>query len=117
MNSTLSFYFLINMIEFGKWDEDLIWCPSQCYYYFKDLDTEQIYCIYLRWRHDDPWTAELVKVEGENLSEWCDWETINLDRDYTSQEYKELESFVVKEMRKRFKFRLNPHKKIKEEVV
>lgn len=73
--------------------------------------------IYLRWRHDDPWTAELVKVEGENLSEWCDWETIDLDREYTSQEYKELESFVVKEMRKRFKFCLNPHKKIKEEVV
>lgn len=51
-------------IKLYEWKDSLIWCPSQCYYYFKDKkgDTK---CIYLRWRHEDPWTAEIVPVNEE----------------------------------------------------
>ena len=45
--------------QLNKWYDDLSWCPSQCYYYF--MHNEEMYCIYLCWRHDDPWTAEIIK--------------------------------------------------------
>ena len=37
-------------------------CPAQIYYYFHDSE-ERRWCIYLRWRHSDPWTAELVRCD------------------------------------------------------
>ena len=48
----------------NKWYDNLLWCPSQCYYYF--MHEGEMYCIYLRWRHQNPWTAEIVKcAEGD----------------------------------------------------
>lgn len=41
-----------------EWSDDLIMCPSQCYLWFNYLGG--IHCIYLRWRHGDPWGATLV---------------------------------------------------------
>lgn len=88
----------------GYWIEDLIWCPSQCYYYyFLDPISSQGYCIYLRWRHSDPWTAELIKC----TSDWEfiydePWEYIELKRDYSSNEYRSLEKKVLKVVKKRF---------------
>lgn len=37
-------------------------CPAQIYYYFHDAGGRR-WCIYLRWRHSDPWTAELVPCD------------------------------------------------------
>ncbi len=48
----------------GEWDDDLIWCPSQCYLNirFKAMS----FCLYLRWRHGDPWTAALYhQIQGQ----------------------------------------------------
>jgi len=47
-------------IKFGEWEDLLLWCPSQCFNYFKHEG--KMYCIYLRWRHDNPWTADLVHI-------------------------------------------------------
>jgi hypothetical protein len=55
-----------------NWVDDLIMCPSQCYLYITYKG--KIYEIYLRWRHDDPWTAELcgplkeVKSSADDLN-------------------------------------------------
>lgn len=48
------------------WEDDLIWCPSQCYYKF--IHKNKFYCIYLRWRGGDPWTAELYQCEDINFN-------------------------------------------------
>ena len=50
-----------NLKTLNTWIDDLIWCPSQCYYSFYSKDGELL-CLYLRWRHADPWTAELVPL-------------------------------------------------------
>lgn len=41
------------------WEDDLIWCPSQCY--LKIKWRRRHFVIYLRWRNSDPWTAELIE--------------------------------------------------------
>lgn len=48
-----------NMEIVGEWEEDLMWCPSQCYLQIKHGFYG--YQIYLRWRHDDPWTCRLIR--------------------------------------------------------
>ena len=53
---------MMKEVDTPRWDNDLIMCPSQCYCYFEAEG--QKFCIYLRWRHDDPWTAQLVPVDG-----------------------------------------------------
>lgn len=65
-------------IKLYQWDDRLIWCPSQCYYYFKDKEGS-MNCIYLRWRHQDPWTAEIVPLnEKMELDfESPQWENLN----------------------------------------
>lgn len=49
-------------MKLNQWIEDLRWCPSQIYYYFLDNEGGR-WGIYLRWRHDDPWTAELCPCD------------------------------------------------------
>ncbi len=92
--------------ELGVWTEELIWCPSQCYYYFKEDDKE--YCIYLRWRYNDPWTAELI-TKGEDGKNDI-WEAIQLEQFYKDMEYKALEKAVISKLRSRFKTLPNPYK-------
>lgn len=48
----------------GEWQNDLLWCPSQCYLEIWVEDTP--FVIYLRWRSYDPWTLSLI--EGTTLS-------------------------------------------------
>lgn len=56
-----------------EWIKHLdFFCPAQIYYYFHDAEGRS-WCIYLRWRHSDPWTAELVPCDDA-------WEFINEDR-------------------------------------
>jgi len=42
----------------GEWEDDLIWCPSQCYLPIEYNNIK--YFIYLRWRHDDPWECNIL---------------------------------------------------------
>ena len=45
----------------SDWYDELIWCPSQCY---KNIEYKgEQFVIYLRWRHSDPWTAEIIQCE------------------------------------------------------
>ena len=51
----------------GEWYDDLIWCPSQCY--LNILYKGRKFVIYLRWRHKDPWSVDLVECfETFNIS-------------------------------------------------
>ena len=52
--------------ELNTWYDDLLWCPSQCYYYF--MHGCDMFCIYLRWRHQNPWTVEIIKCEEDDTS-------------------------------------------------
>jgi hypothetical protein len=43
----------------GEWFYELIWCPSQCYYHLQRSAVD--YILYLRWRHENPWHAYIIK--------------------------------------------------------
>ena len=40
------------------WEDDLIWCPSQCY--ASVMYGGVNYVLYLRWRWDDPWQGHII---------------------------------------------------------
>lgn len=83
-------------IEFNKWYEDLIWCPSQCYYYF--MDGKVLKCIYLRWRYDDPWTVDLITFPSLD-PDWnnAKWEGVDLGY-FQDGEYKRLQKKAVRRL-------------------
>lgn len=86
---------MIMKIEEEIWYEELIWCPSQCYYYFKNPLTRKLYCIYLRWRYNDPWTAELIECDEDyEFIDELDWEILDVGF-FHDDEYKELEDAVI----------------------
>ena len=60
--------------------EDIIYCPSQIEFYFRD--GEQVYCLYIRQRHGDT-TAQLVTCygSGDFIYEGL-WPDIELSREY-----------------------------------
>lgn len=63
----------------GGWIDSLLWCPSQCYYVFSLNDV--VYTIYLRWRHDDPWTVSLI--QGDLTNDFSDFEWLfDIDSPY-----------------------------------
>ena len=87
--------------------ENLIWCPSQIEYYFTDQETGKMYVAYLRWRHSDPWSAELIEVD--NPSDPQNWrydddrcENISLGKWYNDLQYRELETDLIGYLRNRF---------------
>lgn len=83
------------------WKEDLIMCPSQCFCFF--IAEGKRYCIYLRWRHGDPWTAQLLPEDKENETcYYLYWEWLEVGN-YTHDDYKELEKECIKVVTKRFK--------------
>lgn len=49
------------------WRRDLLWCPSQVtkVITYKHYDLT----MYLRWRHQDPWTAEFI-IENDRIIMW-----------------------------------------------
>ena len=60
--------------------EDIIYCPSQIEFYFRDGDT--VYCLYIRQRHGDT-TAQLVSCFGSGDFDYdALWPEIELSRDY-----------------------------------
>lgn len=65
-------------MKLNTWIEELDdWCPAQIYYYFIDSEGDR-WCIYLRWRHQDPWTAELVHCDVDWDFQWNHPWTVNL---------------------------------------
>ena len=96
-------------VKLNQWDIDLNWCPSQIYYYFKDAVGDN-WCIYLRWRWQDPWTAELVRCDEEWEFLWNSPETVDLLAEenhvpgtvagyYRDEEYRELMDNVLEIVR------------------
>lgn len=84
----------MNSPKQNVWLEDLNGCPSQCYYYFQHSDKR--FCILLRWRHTDPWTARLVTLkENWDFSFTDDECSILLNKEYREEEYKTLETDVL----------------------
>ena len=71
------FYKKNNIFEFTEilrefitgWKRELIWCPSQLNKTIMYKNTE--YCLYARWRWDDPWSGYIVirKDNGINIEQ------------------------------------------------
>lgn len=99
----------MNTVTAHQWQRDLIMCPSQIYYYFRDPKTRKRYCIYLRWRWDDPWTAELVELTAQWDFKHYKWERLAVN-DYTHDDYPKLEAEVLDIIAKRF-----PHIKFRKD--
>ena len=82
------------------WIRNLIMCPSQCYCNFEGDDKK--YCIYLRWRWDDPWTAYIVPCYDDwDFIYGDDWKELNVGM-YTHDDYNSLEKECEKIIRKMF---------------
>jgi ribA/ribD-fused uncharacterized protein len=64
------------LCKYHKWHDSLIWCPSQCYYTFEDKSGNPR-LLYLRWRHSDPWQAEVYQFNEDGSECWGDY--IDLD--------------------------------------
>ena len=80
--------------------EDIIYCPSQIYYYFTDSDN-RFWVAYIRQRRG-PLTFELVEIE-KDTGDWL-WDSgqVKLSREYDinnqpSQESEEKEIMAVEE--------------------
>ena len=87
-------------------------CPAQIYYYFHDAEGQR-WCIYLRWRHSDPWTAELVRcddswdfiIDGDwvNLLEETEHVPGTVTGYYREDEYEPLMEEALRKVRAMFK--------------
>ena len=59
-----------------RWEDDLIWCPSQCYAPVAYGGVH--YVLYLRWRWDDPWQGHIITHArisndvGKKHTEWSE---------------------------------------------
>lgn len=63
-----------------EWVEDMLWCPSQCYLTVKHSTVK--YQIYLRWRHDDPWSFTLIKLGPTDDVQDGEWSNEDLFEKY-----------------------------------
>lgn len=57
-----------------RWEDDLIWCPSQCYapITYNGVD----YVLYLRWRWGDPWQGHIIthaRTSGGMSKKHAEW--------------------------------------------
>jgi hypothetical protein len=43
----------------SDWVDSMMWCPSQCW--LKILYKGHRWTLYLRWRWEDPWSADLIQ--------------------------------------------------------
>ena len=87
--------------DYPFWDDDLLGCPDQCYCYFDTPDNR--YCIYLRWRSSDPWTAYIAPVDADtneidHTDEWIDISTPFFSRD----QLMDLKHFCEEYVRERY---------------
>ena len=86
-------------MELNQWDDDLIWCPSQCYR-LTQIPNGQKVILYLRWRWDDPWQAHIIYSDRkyDSGAAWSDdlFEINNLhfeQYDYENAKEKVVEIF------------------------
>lgn len=83
-------------IELNTWDDCLDhWCPAQCYYYF--MHGDDLFCIYLRWRHDDPWTVNIIKCKQDDANgvpEEIEWKWVKMPY-FIDDELDKLKEFVM----------------------
>lgn len=83
------------------WKSNLIKCPSQCYCEFEE--NGQKFCIYLRWRWDDPWTAAIVPCDDNwDWNNICDWEYLDIPF-YTHDEHIDLKKKCEEIVKSKFK--------------
>jgi hypothetical protein len=64
----------------SNWTDLLIWCPSQCYLNIES--NGRFFVLYLRWRHSDPWTADLIECDSDFDIHNPKYDWISLDIDY-----------------------------------
>lgn len=65
----------------GEWEDDMLWCPSQCYLNVSYGNDK--YVIYLRWRWDDPWSADLIPAnENYELDYEVRWTNLFSEDDF-----------------------------------
>lgn len=90
--------------KINVWLEDLIWCPSQCYYYFTSPKDNKNYCLYLRWRWSDPWAFEIIPcIDGTwDFDYDADWEYIEDIGFFKNDEYRGLEEKAIEYINKKF---------------
>lgn len=83
------------------WYRQIIYCPSQHYYYFHDGDKK--FCLYLRWRWKGNYSAELIPCtdDWELSSNWDDWNKIP-NSGYDENHYLPLEREVFEWAKKAF---------------
>jgi hypothetical protein len=68
----------------SDWSDDLIWCPSQC---TKKISYKnRHFIIYLRWRHSDPWTADLIECKTDGRYNYDNAKWIQLPVKYWTDE-------------------------------
>lgn len=59
-------------LPYQTWRNDLICCPSQCYYWTRDKNG--VDCIlYMRWRWDDPWQGHIIRNAKRIDDDWKEW--------------------------------------------
>lgn len=90
-------------MKLRRWIDELLGCPSQCYYYFESNSGNR-YCVYLRWRFSDPWTADLVMFSDDSW-DWgkTSWIPITLEKEYSEDELKNLKRAAMKKVMDMFR--------------
>ncbi len=91
----------VSVTEPHTFMEDLIWCPSQIYYYFEDRSGQK-YVVYSRWRWNDPWTIELVEIDDYDNWDLSRATYILEDKNFKDDDYKDLEKEIIKYLKARF---------------
>ena len=93
----------VNTWGLNEFYEDLIWCPSQIYYWF--MVGQEMKLVYMRWRWSDPWSIELCKVNDPSKPHDWDFngsEALDLGKEYKDSEYQEMEKDLLLYLMKRF---------------
>jgi hypothetical protein len=91
----------------GEWEDDMIWCPSQCYLNVSHENNK--YVIYLRWRWGDPWTASLIPAnENYDLVYKTDWINLFNEEDfYTDDQLEACKLAAIEKVKTYFGGNLN----------
>lgn len=83
------------------WYNDLIMCPSQCYCNFITEDGDE-FCIYMRWRWDDPWSVAVVPFYNGDFCYDADWEYVDLGY-FSHDDYARLQKRCVRYVEEKYK--------------
>lgn len=117
VRSYLKWYTWSNTWGLNEFREDLIWCPSQIFYWF--MVGSEMKLVYMRWRWSDPWKIGLCKIkDANNPNDWRyeDSEILDLGKEYKDSEYKEMEKDLLLYLMKRFPEAAVPSKVIRKNL-